>query len=463
MAQLGRIGGHLLNPTLTREGVDLAFKNTTFDATPILQLDVENGLIGIKTDAPLYELDVRTAAKTTNASVTQNAKIDNITVDATEAKFSTIQGPINIMLNGGMGTIVMERMRTDDLQFTDNVISSNNSATAVELRANGSGIVDVQSAGNFLGDLNVTGNVTVDGNLTKYSNIILGDALYNPDVPGGDTIEILPDFSQSIIPGDDDSYDFGTGNIVDSTVRRWDTMHTPDLTNVGTNRPNAVKVSNQMWLNGVTNQLFGLQSDDDFLLSPATGITHIEGFDFEASDITNMSLTEPVKMRNTGIGYLKFMGTNAFRLPGGDDSTRPSVPEIGDTRWNTDGQRLECFAGQVEAVTISGSNVSGLVDQIINSGPTLSNVYGSGFECRFTIVSGALSVEITEEGIGYNAGNTISISGAIFLGGVDGVNDVTLTVGTQTTAGYRVATGGGAEVDINLMEDLGNEYSLILG
>ncbi len=463
MAQLGRIGGHLLNPTLTREGVNLAIKNTTFDSTPILQFDVENGLIGIKTDAPLYDLDVRTDVKTTNASVTQNAKIDNVTVDADTAKFSSVIGPINIMLNGGMGTIVMERMRTDDLQFTDNVISSNNSATAVELSASGTGIIDVQSAGSFLGNMNVTGNVTVDGNLTKYSNIILGDELYNPDTPGGDTIEIIPDFSQSIIPGDDDQYDFGTGNIVDSTVRRWNSMHTPDLTNVETNRPNAVKVSDQMWLNGVTNQLFGLQSDDDFFLSPDTGITHIEGFDFENNDITNMSLTEPVKMRNTGIGYLRFMGTNAFKIPAGDNSTRPSVPEIGDTRWNTDGQRLECFAGQVEAVAIAGSNISGLIDQIVNSGPTSTNGFGTGFECRLTITSGVLSVEITEEGIGYNATNSISISGAVFLGGTDGVNDVTLTVGAQTTAGYRVATGGGAEVDINLMEDLGNEYSLILG
>jgi len=168
-------------------------------------------------------------------------------------------------------------------------------------------------------------------------------------------------------------------------------------------------------------------------------------------------------MRNTGIGYLRFMGTNAFKIPAGDDSTRPSVPEIGDTRWNTDGQRLECFAGQVEAVTIASSNISGLVDQIINSGPTSTNGFGNGFECRLTIASGVLSVEITEEGIGYNATNSITISGAVFLGGTDAVNDVTLTVGSQTTAGYRVATGGGAEVDINLMEDLGNEYSLILG
>ena len=172
-------------------------------------------------------------------------------------------------------------------------------------------------------------------------------------------------------------------------------MHTPDLTNVGTNRPNAVKVSDQMWLNGVTNQLFGLQSDDDFLLSPDTGLTHIEGYDITGNDFTNMSNTEPVKL--------------------------------------------------------------------LNSGTTSTNGAGTDFECRFSILSGVITLEITNQGIGYIAGNSISISGAVFLGGADGVNDITLTVGTQTTAGYRVATGGGAEVDISLMEDLGNEYSLILG
>lgn len=463
MAQLGRIGGHLLNPTLTREGVNLAFKNTTFDSTPILFLDVETNKIGILTDAPQYDLDVRTDIKTTNASVTQTAKIDNITVNAAEAKFSTVVGPINIYPASGIGTIVMERMRTDDLQFTDNVISSNNSATPIELTASGTGIVDVQSSADFYGNLTVTGNVTVDGNLSKYSNIILGDALYNPDIPGGDTLEIIPDFSQSIIPGDDDSYDFGTGNIVDSTVRRWNSVHTPDLTNVGTNRPNAAIVSTQMWLNGVTNEIFAYQSNDDMLLSPDTGITHIENLTIETNNITNNLPTEPVKLQSTGIGYTRFMGTNGFKIPAGDDTTRPSYPEIGDTRWNSDDQRLECFAGQVENVIVSGSNITGLVDQIVNSGTTSTNGYGQDFECRLTIISSVLTIEITNAGIGYNLSDTISISGAVFLGGSDGVNDLTLSVGAQTTAGYRVATGGGAEVDVNLMEDLGNEYSLILG
>ena len=55
MAQLGRIGGHLLNANLIRNGVDLSFKNTTFDSTPILFLDVNSGRVGIKTDSPAFD------------------------------------------------------------------------------------------------------------------------------------------------------------------------------------------------------------------------------------------------------------------------------------------------------------------------------------------------------------------------------------------------------------------------
>ena len=70
MSQVGRIGGHLLDPNLERQGIDLAFKNTNFDATPILYLDVTNNRIGVKTDSPQYDLDIQTDVSTTNAEAT---------------------------------------------------------------------------------------------------------------------------------------------------------------------------------------------------------------------------------------------------------------------------------------------------------------------------------------------------------------------------------------------------------
>jgi hypothetical protein len=41
-------------------------------------------------------------------------------------------------------------------------------------------------------------------------------------------------------------------------------------------------------------------------------------------------------------------------IPAGDDTTRPSSPELGDTRWNTDQGYLECFDGTVYVVSTGG-------------------------------------------------------------------------------------------------------------
>jgi hypothetical protein len=56
---LGRISGPLLKANLLREGVDLAFE------TDLLYLDVNTLRIGIKSDAPAYELDVNGTVRST--------------------------------------------------------------------------------------------------------------------------------------------------------------------------------------------------------------------------------------------------------------------------------------------------------------------------------------------------------------------------------------------------------------
>ena len=96
MSQVGRIGGHLLEANLERQGIDVAFKNTTFDSTPILYLDVTNNRIGVKTDSPQYDLDIQTDVSTTNAEATAQARLDNVLINA-PATFSTITGPLNIV------------------------------------------------------------------------------------------------------------------------------------------------------------------------------------------------------------------------------------------------------------------------------------------------------------------------------------------------------------------------------
>lgn len=261
MSQLGRITGALLQQNLHRDGVDLKFSNTTYDSTPILFLDVNNGRIGVNYDTPQYDVDVPTTLRSTRVQIDNVATIDKVIAKA-PATFSTVYGPLNIMPATAGSYMIFERMRSDDLEFNDNVISGITTNQTIDIRTNGTGTVEVPTSANIYGTLGVTGNITMDGNLSKLGDLTIGDELYNPNVGGGqgDVVEIIPDFSQSIIPGDDATWNLGSGSLVDSSVRRWNNIFiTDNLVNTDAVLPLEVRVSDQQKLDGVNNQIFALQ------------------------------------------------------------------------------------------------------------------------------------------------------------------------------------------------------------
>lgn len=551
MAQLGRISGPLLEQNLRRDGVDIKFSNTTFDSTSVFYIDVNNGRIGIKDDTPSFDLDINSDLRTTDLQIDNTARIDNILARA-DGTFTTVLGPINIMPQTAGSYMTFQRMRSDDLDFNDNTISGINTNQTIELKPSGTGTVEVSASTNIYGNLGVTGNITLDGNLTKLGDLVVGDELYDPDTGLGDTVTIVPDFTQSIIPGDNLLWDLGR-NQLDSSPRRWDSVYiTDNLSNTGTPLPLEVRVSDQTKIDGVANEILALQSNDDIVLAPDTGINIVEwtkwnevtasstaadingfiltvggtvtgtfvpgmllsgigiipgtvitgtstgsdssgtytvNFNYDASgsrpsptgtiaisgridSITNLTdigtggprvfPETPLTLVSTGIGYVRFTDTNAFLVPTGGDAERPTRPELGDTRWNTDRNYLEVFAGTIESVT-GIANVSGLPNQLQSNLSGTTN--GNGANARFSIGinSGTLdTIIITTVGQGYSEYDIITIPGTSFTGGLSPANDVILTVGPQTNNGYVLSTGGGAEVDVPLMEDFSNVYSLIL-
>ena len=467
MAQLGRISGPLLNANLVRDGVDLKFSNTTFDSTSILYIDVNNGRIGIKDDTPTFDLDINNDARTTNMLVDDNARIDNI-IPVSTSLFTTKVGPINIMPQTAGSYMTLQRMRSDDLEFNDNTISGTVSNQTIELKPSGTGTVEVSASTNIYGNLGVTGNITIDGNLTKLGDLIVGDELYDPGTGLGDTVEIIPDFSQSIIPGDDNLWDLGRDQL-DSSPRRWGEVYVTDnLANSDRVNPLNVYVSDQLHLDGVNNQIFTMQSNEDVLLNPDTGIVYIENTKWETNNITNLVNT-PLKFKSTGIGYLRFMGDNGFIIPAGTNAQRPQNlspairPELGDTRWNTNENYLESFSGKINVVSATGV-VTGLPDQTRTGLSGTTNGNGENATFTITIASGVIStISITNQGQAYVQGDIITILGTAFTGGATPANDITVTIGAQIDDGYELSTGGGAEVDFDLMEDLGDVYSLMLG
>lgn len=552
MAQLGRIGGPLLEQNLHRDGVDIKFSNTIYDSTSLLYIDVNNGRIGVKNDTPSFDFDIYGDTRSTNVIVDDHAKIDNILVRP-DSYFSTVVGPINIMPQTAGSYINLQRIRSDDLEFNDNTISGITSNQSIELKPSGAGTVEVFASTNIDGNLYVTGDITLDGNLSKLGDLIVGDELYDPDTGLGDTVEIVPDFTQSIIPGDNLLWDLGR-NQLDSSPRRWGQVFiTDNLSNTNNPLPFEVRVSDQTKIDGVANEIHALQSNDDIILAPDTGINIIEwtkwnnisatstaasisgftltvggtitgtfvpgmllsgvgiipgtiitgtstgsdsagtytvNFNYDAAGsrppptgiititgetdaITNLTdigtggprvfPETPLTFASTGIGYLRFLDTNGFLVPTGGDADRPTRPELGDTRWNTDKNYLEVFAGTIQSVT-GIANVSGLPNQVRSNLSGTTN--GNGANARFTvsITSGSLgTITITNVGQGYKQYDLITILGTAFTGGSSPANDVILTVGAQTNDGYVLSTGGGAEVDVPLMEDLSDVYSLMLG
>jgi hypothetical protein len=356
MSQLGRIGGQVLTDNLLRAGVDLAFE------TDLLYLDVNNRQIGIKNSTPVYTLDVATIYTNELTAVTQLAP-GNLRLTPLDT-ITTSVGGIDVYINGG-GEIFHDRLVTANLVLDGNLISSTSNSNIV-LDPNGSGTVDLKAATNITGDLAVTGDISMSGNLTGLGTLTFGDQTL-------DTVTINTDFTQSIIPGDDLTYAMGA-DAGDSSARRWAELHSPEwryITNgawPGSGlQPQSVTISDQMTLDGMLNKISTVQSNEDLLLNPNTGIVYTERVKWQNSDITNLNNT-PLTLATTGAGYYVFAGDNAMLVPAGPTSQRKVTPEVGETRWNTDVGYIECYDGSTWIVSIGPGDVVSETDmsQLIN-------------------------------------------------------------------------------------------------
>lgn len=407
-AALGRISGKLLSPDLVRNGVDLTFRNYVADPD-ILYLDVTNNRIGINIDTPQYDLDVNSVIKTTKLEATAQARIGNVIANG-PSSFTTVVGALQILPADTHIPIPFYRITTANLEFRSNMIGSLSNSNII-LDPNGSGTVELQATTNATGDISVTGNIAVTGNLAGAGTITIGDQTT-------DTVNISPDLTQSIIPGVDNTFDFG------SSSKRWASAYIPDWKQVNNLAPYRINVNSQTLIDGVDNKISALQGNNDINISPDSGITQIEQLRFNGGTITNLvnsgltgtpgilsiynsglsytdgqvtslagtrfnitttgggaiatitavdnissyvgqgvfaliqgsntsasftvsgyTSTNPMTFAGTGTGYLQFTGDGALSLPAGPTSQRPPNPEVGDTRWNTDLEYMECFDG----------------------------------------------------------------------------------------------------------------------
>jgi hypothetical protein len=206
--ELGRVSGPLLTNNLIRNGINLAFSNTDV-STPVLQLDVSNGRIGINNDSPTHELLVSTYAKTTNLIVDTSATFQNFnlaTNTITHAS-STIYIRPDQSVNP---TVVAAGLKATNVLLFNNTFTNTALNTNFQLSPSGTGRVVTNGSVLVNGALHATGDITFDGDIT------LGDT-------NADNISFNADVNSDIIPDDDATWGLGSPA---PGGKRWNTLYT---------------------------------------------------------------------------------------------------------------------------------------------------------------------------------------------------------------------------------------------
>ena len=277
------------------------------------------------------------------AIVSNSLEVADFSIDF-QGNIENNSGSIFVNVLGNNPTAFFNKIENSSLFFDGNLISSFENQDIV-LDPSGTGSINLLADTKLFGDLDVSGNINLDGNLSTTSNIIIGDQIV-------DVIIINTDFTQEINPGQDITYDLGTA------LKRWSNLYVDSTTPIENYViSNTLTVDNSFFIDGINSALRPVTTGTALNLLPGSGSTIIESIKFEDDTITNLENT-PLTLTATGIGYYRFSGNNGIVLPAGDTSTRPSTPEVGDTRWNTQLGYLECFDGNVYQLSTGPSNVA---------------------------------------------------------------------------------------------------------
>ena len=294
-----------------------------------------------------------------------------------------------------------------DVQFFDNVITTTNSNSDLELRTNGTGSVYLQELGildNNISTVNsaITIAPTENLNITSTTALLIprgtssqrildtgsildgGSAVNSSSILSGGTASTVFDSESTI-------YDSGASIIADQGTPGAIRFNTDDNLFEGTTQNtvtfNGVYSSDRLTsvlahptndtilftANGVSSgvidstgiTLNGLQVDDVFI-NDSTITTNVSNSDLELARngsgevvLNNISIVGNTIKNNTnkgvvnlvssGFGYTKFTGKSGIVIPFGGTATQPDpatnpIP-VGDTRYNTDTQILETWDG----------------------------------------------------------------------------------------------------------------------
>ena len=264
-----------------------------------------------------------------------NLKLFNNEISATSSN-----SDLNFVGTGTAGVILDNR-----LKFKDNIISNvwsgatTDSQKSIIFSPNGTGNLSINTTKSLVLPIgnSTTRNLSAVGELrlNNNSNMVEG---YSPtgrvnfmNVWDSDRNTYI---TPELTPGaNDNTIRFGINGTVKATVTSAVPLYT-----------NTIYVDN-VSISG--NSLGNLVSANDLeFTTPSTGNVVVNSLPFNSNTITNIT-NGALTLASTGIGYVKFSGTGAVRLPIGPSTDRRALPEVGEIRNNTTVGYMEVFCGDV--------------------------------------------------------------------------------------------------------------------
>ena len=212
---IGRIGGPLLESNLVRNGRDLAFEND------LLYFDVTSGQIGVRRDTPDHPLSVSGTSRFPHLDIDQFARIDNITINNNNV-FSPTVG--NIFINSPVTKLDRDFLQLDQFVLNDNEIILTEPDTDFIISTSGAGSIHFFNSVKFFQNSTVEKNLNVDNDL-----IIAGDL-----VGFGDQITDIVTFESRIVedvkPTQTEVFNIGADGLLWKTV--WTSTVVIDQTRI---------------------------------------------------------------------------------------------------------------------------------------------------------------------------------------------------------------------------------------
>ena len=309
------------------------------------------------------------------ANGTGNISIPNNDVVIT--KDLTVIGTVTLNELDSTGKITANTFSTGDILIDDNFITTTQSNSNLELRANGTGKVTtgtfslsnnilstsgdmVLSPASGIVQVNSTDSMVLPKGTTAQRNAspITGMTRYNTTTNkfegyNGSWVEL----STSLTDADNDTYITveNTPGANDNIIRFYNSgslTASLDATKFSTNKLEVDDIE----ISGSTITTLSTNTDLN-LLANGTGSVVIDNFKIKNNTVTNSVTDSNTVFQSTGTGYFKFAGTKGLVIPSGDNSTRPtaSSAEVGMTRYNTQAARVEIFNG-TNWTSVAGSS-----------------------------------------------------------------------------------------------------------